>query len=108
VLRNLAFLAFFLTGWLCLAACGSGGSTDDAKSAVTLPAPQVRVELLPTATPAPETSTPQPEASESPTAAPQVQAWPTLDEEQYLLNLIDGMIEKIERRLNNTDTEIKP
>lgn len=97
----------FLAGGLALTACGSGGDSGEAESTATLPAPQVRVGLLPTFTPAPEEATPQPESTGTP-PAPQVQAWPTLDEEAYLLGLIDGMIEKIERRLNNTNTDIKP
>lgn len=106
--KSLVFLTLLLAGWAFLTACGSGGQADDAKPTATLPAPQVRVGLLPTFTPAPEEATPLPGATGTPPPAPQVQAWPTLDEEQYLLGLIDGMIEKIERRLNNTNTDIKP
>ncbi len=101
-------LALFLAGCLVLAACGSGGDSGEAEATATLPGPQVRVGLLPTFTPAPEEATPLPEFTGTPPPAPQVQAWPTLDEEAYLLGLIDGMIEKIERRLNSTNTEIKP
>lgn len=99
---------FFLAGWVFLAACGAGGGSDDAKPTETLPTAQVRIGLLPTATPEPKTATPQPKSTETPLPTPQVQAWPTLDQEQYLLGLIDGMIDKIERRLNSTNTEIKP
>lgn len=106
--KSLIFLMFFLTGGLVLAACGSGGDSGEVEATATLPGPQVRVGLLPTFTPAPEEATPQPESTVALTPAPQAQAWPTLDEEAYLLGLIDGMIEKIERRLNNTNTDIKP
>lgn len=106
--KSLIFLVFFLVGGLVLAACGSGGDSGEVEATATLPGPQVRVGLLPTFTPAPEEATPLPESTGTPPPAQQVQAWPTLDEEAYLLGLIDGMIEKIERRLNNTNTDIKP
>lgn len=108
--RNLVVLALLLIGWFALTSCGSGGSNVDVTSTATLPAPQVRIGLLPTTTPEPEISAPLQESTETPSPAlqPQVQAWPTLDEEQYLLGLIDSMMDKIERRLNNTNTEIKP
>ncbi|MCS6993908.1 MAG: hypothetical protein N2117_03455 [Anaerolineales bacterium] len=102
------FLALGLVLLALLSACGGNGDAREAQPSATLPPPQVRVGLLPTFTPEPATLTPVPEASGTPTPAPQVQAWPTLDEEQYLLNLIDSMIEKIERRLNNTNTDIRP
>ncbi len=74
----------------------------------TLPAPQVRVGLAAHLHPEPATPTPPPDATGTRFPAPQVQAWPTLDEEQYLWSLIDNLVEKIERRLNNTNTEICP
>lgn len=99
----------FLTGWALLTACGAGGPLEDnTKPTEILPTAQVRIGLLPTVTPEPKTATLQPEATETAPPTLQVQAWPTLDEEQYLLSLIDGMIDKIERRLNNTNTEIRP
>ncbi len=108
--RNLVVLALLLVGWFALTSCGAGGPNVDVTPTATLPAPQVRIGLLPTVTPEPEIAAPLQESTETPSPAPQpqVQAWPTLDEEAYLLGLIDGMIEKIERRLNNTNTEIKP
>lgn len=106
--KILVFFGLSLLGWAFLTACGSGGDSSEAESTATLPAPQVRVGLLPTFTPASEEATPSPESTGTPPPTLQAQAWPTLDEEAYLLGLIDGMIEKIERRLNNTNTEIKP
>lgn len=106
--KGLIFSVLLLVGGLILTACGSGSDVSEAQATATLPAPQVRVGLLPTFTPAPQEATPPPESTGTPSPDPQVQAWPTLDEEAYLLGLIDGMIEKIERRLNNTDTDIRP
>ncbi len=106
--KNLLLGMFFVVGGLILAACGSGSDSSEAQATATLPAPQVRVGLLPTFTPAPKQAIPLPEITVTPPPTPQVQAWPTLDEEAYLLGLIDGMIEKIEQRLNNTNTDIRP
>lgn len=107
--KRFAFFMLFLAGWTFLTACGAGGrSDDDTKPTEILPTAQVRIGLLPTVTPEPKTATPQPQATETSPPTLQVQAWPTLDEEQYLLSLIDGMIDKIERRLNSTNTEIRP
>jgi hypothetical protein len=98
----------FLAGWVFLTACGSGGDSGQAESTATLPAPQVRVGLLPTFTPEPEEVTPQPASTGTPPPAPQVQAWPTLDEGEYRMGLVEGLMNDIERRLNSTNTEIKP
>ena len=96
---------------LGLTACGSGSDSDQAQPSATLPAPGVRVETLPSATPEPllPTSTPEPGVTIEPTF--QVQAWPTMTDEQYeqyLLDLVEGTLNDIENRLNNTDTNIKP
>ncbi|PWH11865.1 MAG: hypothetical protein DDG60_16120 [Anaerolineae bacterium] len=104
----LLFFLIVLVALLALTACGADADVRQAQPTNTLPPPQVRVGLLPTFTPQPVTPTPSPDVTVTLTAAPQVQAWPTLDEEQYLLTLIDSMIEKIERRLNNTNTDIRP
>ncbi len=96
---------------LALTACGSGSDLTKVEPAATLPAPGVRVETLPSATPEPllATSTPEPEVTLEPTV--QVQAWPTMTDEeyeQYLLDLVSGTLNDLENRLNNTDTDVKP
>jgi hypothetical protein len=73
----------------------------------TLPPPQVRIVRM---TSTPIIPTLEPVVAEStPTATQeQVQAWPTTDDEQFLLDQIDGLINKIDQTLNNTDTKINP
>lgn len=96
--------AFLVLGGL-LSACQGGNGTPYP----TLPLPSVREEQLPTATPS---NTPEPVTPELPTPTAtgelQVQAWPTLDEEQYWISQIDALLDKIERELNSTDTRLKP
>lgn len=101
------FLALLLLVFgLFLTACQENSSG----AYPTLPVPNVRVETLPTAT-----ATEVPEEAETPvsltpTAAVQaeVQAWPTLDEEAYLVGQLDALFNKMERMLNSADTRLKP
>lgn len=101
------FLALLLLVFgLLLTACQENSGTPYP----TLPGPNVRVGILPTAT-----ATEAPEEEETPapltpTAAAQaeVQAWPTLDEEEYLVNQLDALFNKMERMLNSADTRLKP
>jgi hypothetical protein len=102
LMRALALFALFAL----LAACQNDQSAD---AYPTLPLPQVRSEKLPTATATltPDPATPgliQPTA----TTASQVQAWPTLDDESYLILQIDALLDKMERKLNSVDTRLKP
>lgn len=108
--NNLVLLFATLIACLALlAACGSGSDSDETDLTVPLPTAQVNISLLPSATPEPDTPVSIHEtATQAAQPAPQVQAWPTLDEEQYLLDSIDGSIDKIERRLNSINTELKP
>jgi hypothetical protein len=100
------FLALLLLVFgLFLTACQENSSG----AYPTLPVPNVRVEILPTATATeiPEEETPVPL---TPTVATQaeVQAWPTLDEEEYLVSQLDALFNKMERMLNSADTRLKP
>ena len=75
----------------------------------TLPLPQARAEKLPTAMP---TNTLEPATPDliqlTATTAIQVQAWPTLDDEEYLIIQLDALFDKMERALNSVDTRLKP
>lgn len=101
------FLALLLLVFgLLLTACQENSSG----AYPTLPVPKVRVEILPTAT-----ATEVPEEEETPvpltpTAAVQAEvlAWPTLDEEAYLVGQLDALFNKMERMLNSADTRLKP
>jgi hypothetical protein len=105
------WLGVALIALLALAACGSGGDNSDASQpSGTLPAPQVRVETLPSSTPEPVVPAAT-EAVVAPTTVPptvEVQAWPTLDEEQYLVDQIEKGFDDINSRLNGTNTDIRP
>lgn len=110
-MRKFLLLVLVILTLLALTACGSGSDSSKVESAATLPAPGVRVETLPSATPELllATSTPEPEVTLEPTV--QVQAWPTMTDEeyeQYLLDLVGSTLDDLENRLNNTDTNVKP
>ncbi len=104
-MKNLFLVLFLLFFGAFLTACQENSGTPYP----TLPGPNVRVGILPTATASeiPEEETPAPV---TPTAAVQaeVQAWPTLDEEEYLVNQLDALFNKMERMLNSADTRLKP
>jgi hypothetical protein len=91
-----------------MAACAPGGNKKPENPSPTLPSPRVwitRLPPVPSATPdlaLALDSTPTASVSEP------IQAWPTADEEQYLMDQIDGLIGKIDRILSSTDTNIKP
>ena len=107
--KTLAWLCGLGFVLLALTACGSGSNSDTSQPTGTLPAPQVRIEVQPSATPLPPdlAATETASATEvQPTAV--VQALPTLDEEQYYQDQIEGLLNKIETNLNTTDTNIKP
>lgn len=91
-----------------LAAC-QGGQDDGTSAYPTLPFPKVKVEKMPaaTATDVTEEATPSP-LTPTVTAELQAQAWPTLDEEDYLLSQLDALFNKMENELNSTDTRLKP
>ncbi len=104
-MKKLIVVSVFLVLGGLLSACQGGNNTPYP----TLPFPSVREEQLPTATPS---NTPEPVTPEAPTPTAtselQVQAWPTLDEEEYWISQIDALLDKIERELNSTDTRLKP
>ena len=107
-MKNL-ILAGALLGLLLLLA-GCQGEPSDTEHGVSLPLPQVRVDKLPTATPT-ETSIPEPEILETstPTAIPQaqVQPLPTRDDEAFWLAEIQTLLDRIERRLNALDRDLR-
>lgn len=104
-MKNLFLALVFLVVGVLLAACQG----ERADSYPTLPVPNVRVEKLPTATATDvlEVETPAP-VTPTTIAQAQVQAWPTLDEEEYLLSQLDALFNKMERELNSADTRLKP
>jgi hypothetical protein len=106
--KNLILLLAFIALFTLLTACQDEQS-DGVKAYPTLPIPNVRVEQLPTATATdvPEVATPDPVVPTA-TIELQVQAWPTLDEEEYWLNQVDALLDELERNLNSTDTRLKP
>jgi hypothetical protein len=104
--KNLMLVSAVLVALALLSACQNDQS---ANPYPTLPLPQVRSEKLPTATP---TNTPEPVTPDAlqpaATTASQLQAWPTLDDESYLILQIDALLDKMERELNSVDTRLKP
>jgi hypothetical protein len=105
-MKRLFLVMLLLLANLSLAACQDKGQTAQE---ITLPAPQIRVEQLPSATPSLEPVSPTPEVTLGPSPVPQqVQAWPTVDEEAWLISQIDALLAKVERELNSTDTRLKP
>lgn len=101
---SLGFLV--LAGSLLLAGCGAPAPQPTARP--TRAHPQVDVYTLtpsPTATPAPtDAVTPTPTATATLTY---LEALPTLDDEEYLLIIIDGLFGDINQRLDSTDLQFK-
>jgi hypothetical protein len=94
---------------LLATACGPGQNSDQETPSATLAPPQVRVTTMPPELSAtPDLTAAAMESTPTPAAASQVQAWPTVDDEQFLLSQIDGLLDKIDRNLRNTDTDLKP
>ncbi len=91
-----------------MTACAPDENPKPTEPAPVLPAPQVWI----TSVPATPTATPDLaialDGTPTAAAAEPIQAWPTADEEQYLLDQIDGLIGKIDRILRGADTNIKP
>gem|GEM_PF-1849625 len=106
ILKNLYLALLLLVFGIFLTAC----QENSGAAYPTLPVPNVRVEVIPTAT-----ATEVPEEDETPApltptvvVQAEVQAWPTLDEEEYLVNQLDALFNKMERMLNSADTRLKP
>lgn len=103
--------------WILLALIGlicTGCSTDNSNSGSSQtesvkPPPQVRVEILPSATSA---SLPLPEETITPTLEPtaapaEIYVWPTPDEDA-IINQIESMMDQIDQKLNRQDLNLKP
>lgn len=95
-------------GVCLLAACAGGGTGRVTATAAPLPPPQVYVENIPSPTLVPPTEAVMPEPAATATETPQILAWPTLDEEEYLVTLIEKLLDEIDRRLRSTDTQLNP
>lgn len=102
-------LVLALVVLLMLAACDFSDQSRSGQPTEDLPAPQVRVEFLPSATPPPATLT---ATVEPPTLTPEpvvyVQPLPTLDDSQYLVDQVESLLNDITRSLDQTDTRLKP
>lgn len=106
IVKNLFLALLVIVVGLFLTAC----QENNGAAYPTLPVPNVRIEVIPTAT-----ATEVPEEDETPApltptvvVQAEVQAWPTLDEEEYLVNQLDALFNKMERMLNSADTRLKP
>ncbi len=91
---------------LC-SACSTDNDSAQEQGEATVPPPQVRVELLPTATELPPLPT---ETLPAPTVEPtpaQVFFWPTPNVEE-LANQIEAQMDEIDNKLKSQNTNIKP
>ncbi|MCG2786061.1 MAG: hypothetical protein L6461_13240 [Anaerolineae bacterium] len=107
-MKNSILVSVFILLLGLLTACQDGQNNNLGYP--TLPFPNVRVEQIPTATVTntPEAPTPDPNTPTVAAAGVQVQAWPTLDDEEYWISQIDALLDKMERELNSVDTRLKP
>lgn len=89
-------------------ACAPGEEEKLESPSPTLPAPRVWITNMPATPSGTPGITPVIESTPTVLAAEPIQPWPTADDEQFLLGQIDGLFDKIDRILRDTDTNIKP
>ena len=103
-------LYFFLAATILMCAgCSTGNTSGGKQTEAVKPAPQVRVEAMPSATatlPLPVDET-VPATIEPTATLSQVYILPTPDEDA-IVNQIDGMMDDIDKKLRNQDFLLKP